>query len=71
MYDSELVNKVNQQWLDLQDALAEANNPKFKDPKEFPPPGNTVLILQDTGTVILGKWKDGMGCVKWYPIPEK
>jgi hypothetical protein len=69
MYDSELVNKVNQQWLDLQDALAEANNPKFKDPKEFPPPGGTLIILQDTGTVILGKW--GKGCVKWFPVPEK
>jgi hypothetical protein len=69
--DSELVNKVNQHWLDLQDALHDVAHPKFKDPKQFPPPGGTLLILQDTGTVILGKWRDGAGCVKWYPIPEK
>lgn len=74
MYDDSLVSKVNDQWLELcrlREQLKEAARPVFKDPTVEPPPGGTVLILQDTGNVIMGKWRNDGHCLKWFPIPDR
>lgn len=72
--DDKKVTTINDQWLEIQrlkEQLARAAHPVFKDPQEFPPPGGTVLILQDTGNVIMGKWRNDGHCVKWFPIPDR
>lgn len=62
------------QWLrikQLEEQLEKAARPVFKDPAVEKPPGGTVLILQDTGNVIMGKWRNDGHCVKWFPIPDR
>jgi hypothetical protein len=51
---------------------AESGEVRMRDPKKYPPPrGTKLLILTSGGVTVVGDWIDTSNYVKWSPMPKK